>query len=381
LENQENSKRSAGKAIDKLRESESRAEDLKKVEGIRESLVIKPPTKKEYKEYLREAIHTENLEKELAELLQNFRKKGEATSLETFPMICEATIEIMIENGFSTPKTILFFLLTGIAEGYLGDRQMKELLPYSAQFPVLGFIAKEDGSFIGKEEALALAKKNFNGSYKSGKPGADFQSFYWKTVVNEKGVVEAGKSVDPNAVDQDHAMEMAAVIGPSGIQKMFDPRDVQSANAIQNIYAGLLMWFEENREKVFDEPKAFAQKLALFVSLDRLAKNNVTVRDGNLKPREAHETHHPDSTVGEIREMLWGAIENLDKGLFGILKDFNDSKFETLQKRFSKYGVAVKTIDEAYEKIGEVVGKMIRPGAFSRIIGKYSRFSKKLKAA
>jgi hypothetical protein len=375
---------------DQIMEQETRRKEAIEISRIHETIGSKKSPKEAYKIHLaKEVVPKIGIQTHLKELLSAFRKGGKAAQGEDYSINCQATLELAIENGLAEPETIMFYTIAGVAEGILRKENLSELLGLSSQFPLLEYIKDGKGGYLDQKKSKDLIKAHFSNNFKSGAPGEDFRKFYWQTLSNEPRIRKKFKGIDSAKLDHDHLMWfMSASNGNQAENILKNP--IREAGA-SNAYAGLVKWIEENRKSMFSDPENFSNKIAAFVAMDGILKGFAYAGDqGYLRlgkeqfgkvPRESMSTNHPDQKLVDHGNFVWDAIESLDKPLFGSLRSYDSSKWPLIQKRVKSYGIEVESIDKFYDRIDEVIAKVVAPGALSKWFGKYRKTANRLKAA
>lgn len=363
--------------------SEQKAEE--EAQKIRDSLDPNKGAKDKHLKVLDENQH--ELTKHLGDLLKEYIEKSrngeDVTEVKTK---FEATIEYCIEKGKSFPENVLFFLMAATMKGLVEPAHLIHYDKYSSAFPPIGFL-------VQNANGIPNFSKFFSQSLKEGRMGKDFQNFYWSVIMCDP---EVEKQTDKNAGKHLFDHDYIGGIAPAGtmraIKQILTEENGKKApgTEIENTYAGSVMWLETNKDLVFKDPRGLARGVSSFILMDGIlcgaayGKSKYARFDENMLkavPRIAALTGHPKATVSELREKIWSAVIELDPILFRAMKDYDEKKWPIVQKRLKKYGIKnINSIDEVYERLEEILLKIIKPGFFSSRFGKFSQFSDRLAA-
>lgn len=311
------------------------------------------------------------------------------------PAEYEELLDLSLENGFFSPESIIFYLLSGMACGLLQPGTGARLAKHFGVYPIMDYFnASEVANQMSTTEGVrAFVEKKFNKEYlecSHGEKGSEFMRFYWTEMVNHPRVLSRmTQKVESGGQNWDHDWSRAfAMSGDASIARTIlkGPSSTATTKLTQppNIYAGLLQWFEQNSDKgVHTSKDLLAQRIGYYFAFESILSGaayatNKSYRRGSdfasdktKPPRE--NANHPNMTVLEIENKLNGMMGSISPALGRLLELAIDkssvdadpaahlAKIKSLLNASAPSIVpSLSNLDDFYDNIGLIVAEMLK---------------------
>ncbi|PIZ73099.1 hypothetical protein COY07_02335 [Candidatus Peregrinibacteria bacterium CG_4_10_14_0_2_um_filter_43_11] len=277
---------------------------------------------------------------ERLEQLLNMHMNGQNVD----PQEYESGLEYSIKNGKCYAEGVFFYLMAGMATGLLTQDRGLVLDKNLNTWPATQWIYSKRPPLSAKDYK-DYCETYFKDDFKKGKPGKEFQNFYWTQVQNDTMTIQrVRKSVSERGWDHDWGRSIAAMGDGHTAKRYLQGRSGQEEakdTGIENAYVGALQWFEENAQAAekINFRKEFARQVAWVAVADGIVDNVAYLRENGSAPytrgnpnilnaiaREAGVGHHGEWTVQQHRNKMHDFMNKLDGTLFGMLRDTESAK-------------------------------------------------------
>lgn len=329
--------------------------------------------------------------------LQRLHRQGK----EADPIEYEAIMEYSLTKGKSSAENVMFHLIVGMAQtpdgrpGLLNSDRGMHLDKYLNNYPQLEWFT-ELLPPPTQADFKELCKHYFGPEYNRGKRenGDKFNNFYWTVIQNtEKVTQRVEKATTERGFDHDWSR---AIIGAGGsgadtCERFLAGRSGQKETkptAVQNMYVGLLQWFDENAKTPGENwENGLARQVGFAAMADGLMENVayqsnkiITRKEsiaGNTIARETPMGHHGGKSAQWHRERLQQLQDTIDPVFFKLLRDKSkvdqgkdgDVLAEEIKKHLeTHYGHhsevkdlvgSIKVVDDVFKNLQSIVNVII----------------------
>ncbi|MBN2096773.1 hypothetical protein JW752_05290, partial [Candidatus Peregrinibacteria bacterium] len=283
-----------------------------------------------------ESIH--KIQRQIGQRLEQLYKKHKSGG-QVEPMEYEALLEYSIIYGKCYSEAVMFYLIAGVAEGILPPDRPMVLDKYLNEFPTIEYSTEE---YAPKSQtgAQKICETYFKDDFKNGIVGDQFKNYYWTVIQNSQQVLErVRKSAPERKWDHDWSRGIAAMCDAASMKTFLSGKSgeiVTKSTAMENMYVGMLQWFEENA--VNPESRnwrpGFHRAIASFLMAEGL-RNWVAYRDdpkyqrgegimGNTA-RENAVSNHGEWNVGQHVAKMQKFVGTFSDGLAGFYALITDT--------------------------------------------------------
>jgi len=283
-----------------------------------------------------ESIH--KIQRQITSRLEQLYKKHKANQ-QVDPTEYEALLEYSIIYGKSYQEAVMFYLIAGVAQGIISSDRPMVLDKYLNEFPSMEYVTEEYAP-KSQEGAKKICETYFKEDYKNGEVGGQFKNYYWTTIQNSQQVLErVRKSAPERKWDHDWSRGIAAMCDATSMKTFLSGKSgeiVTKSTAMENMYVGMLQWFEENA--VNPESRnwraGFTRNISAFFMAEGI-RNWVAYRDdpkyqrgegimGNTA-RENAVSNHSDWNVGQHVDKMKKFVGVFPDGLTGFYQLITDN--------------------------------------------------------